>query len=542
MKAKALWVLGGIVAIVLIVSLVLPMLIDANRFRPQMESNLSVVLNRKVSIGNVRLAILSGGVAVDDLTVADDPAFASVPFVHAQSLTVGLALRPLIFLHQVHITKISVGQTQVMLLRSQAGAWNYSTLGPAHSNSGAPSGSSMPAGNASGVSVSVRKFSIDGADVHIGEAGPGGKMSEYPNVNLEVSDLSYTAQFPFTLTAKTPGNGTLKIEGRAGPLSTANLAETAVDANLEVKDFNLASSGFVEPATGIGGMLDFNGDFVSDGQRLRSKGRIHATKFQFAPNATPSTVPVDLDYRSEYQWKAQTGTLTQGDVHVNKALAKLEGTFSLAGKEAALEMKVDGDNMPAADLQGLMPALGVALPSGSSLPSGVLNVNLTLSGAINALVTTGSVNLMNAKLAGFDLGSRLGGISSLARLPKKSDTEIQELSSKVRIAPDGIRADDVKVIVPGTGSITGNGTVAPNHALNFKMLAKFSGLSPVGGGITALTSITQGSGGVPFLIHGTTASPEFEPDVNGLVKGVASAPRHDAGAILNGFFGEKKKP
>ena len=57
----------------------------------------------------------------------------------------------------------------------------------------------------------------------------------------------------------------------------------------------------------------------------------------------------------------------------------------------------------------------------------------------------------------------------------------------------------------------------------------------------ALTSVTQGSGGVPFLIHGTTAHPKFEPDLTGLFKGIATAPGHDAGAILNGVLGRKKK-
>ena len=124
MRWKVLGLLGGIAGVALIVILILPSIIDANRFRPKMESDLSLALNRKVSIGNVRLAILSGGVKVDDLTVADDPSFAGEPFVRAKSVKVGVELRQLIFSHQVHITDISVGQTQVTLLRSAAGIWN----------------------------------------------------------------------------------------------------------------------------------------------------------------------------------------------------------------------------------------------------------------------------------------------------------------------------------------------------------------------------------------------------------------------------------
>jgi AsmA protein len=547
MRWKALGALGGIIGVALIVILILPSIIDANRFRPKMESDLSLALNRKVSIGNVRLAILSGGVKVDDLSVADDPAFASEPFVHAKSLTVGVELRPLIFSHQVHVTAISIGRTQITLLRSKTGGWNYSTLGPARATSPVAS-SSTPStpeagGTAPSVDYSIHKFSIDGADVRIGDAGSSNAPSEYSSVALKITDLSYASRFPFTLSAKTPGNGTLKIKGQAGPLSTTNLAETPVSADLKVQDFNLSSSGLVDPASGVAGMLDFTGEFVSDGQRVHSQGRIHAEKCQFAPNATPSTAPVDLDFRAEYEWKPRTGTLTQGDVHIGKALAQLVGTYNLAGNEAAIEMKLQGNNMPAPDLQSVLPALGMALPAGSSLESGTLDVNFTLSGAINSLATTGAVNLSNATLAGFDLGAKLGGISSLAGLPKRSDTVIQELSANVSVAPDGIRADNVKVIVAGMGSVSGNGTVAPDHKLNFKMSAKLGAgyTSAIGGGLAALTSVTQGSGGVPFLIHGTTAHPKFEPDLTGLFKGIATAPGHDAGAILNGVLGRKKK-
>jgi AsmA protein len=133
-------------------------------------------------------------------------------------------------------------------------------------------------------------------------------------------------------------------------------------------------------------------------------------------------------------------------------------------------------------------------------------------------------------------------MASLAGLPKSSDTMIQELSANLSVGPDGIRADDVRVTVQGMGSIAGSGTVAPDHKLNFKMTAKLGDAGPVRGGLAALTSVTQGSGGIPFLIHGTTANPKFEPDLTGMFRGIATAPGHDAGAIFNGLLGKKKKP
>ena len=61
MARKVIYIAGGIVVVLLLVVALLPFVIDANRFRPEIESSLNTALNRKVDIGNIRLSILSGG-------------------------------------------------------------------------------------------------------------------------------------------------------------------------------------------------------------------------------------------------------------------------------------------------------------------------------------------------------------------------------------------------------------------------------------------------------------------------------------------------
>src|SRR6266436_7215597 len=66
-------------------------------FRPKLESELSGALGRQVKVGNLSLSLLSGSVTADNISIADDPAFAKTPFVQAKSLKVGVKLIPLIF-------------------------------------------------------------------------------------------------------------------------------------------------------------------------------------------------------------------------------------------------------------------------------------------------------------------------------------------------------------------------------------------------------------------------------------------------------------
>jgi AsmA protein len=134
-------------------------------------------------------------------------------------------------------------------------------------------------------------------------------------------------------------------------------------------------------------------------------------------------------------------------------------------------------------------------------------------------------------------------------VPKGSDTVIQTFSSDVRVAPEGIRTDNLNVVVAGIGSMTGSGTVSPKQELDYKMVAKLSNTASPLGGIAKLASAGSSSGGVPFKIQGTTSNPSFIPDLagmtTGLTKGLASAPTQIPGAqnlggAIGGLFGKKK--
>jgi AsmA protein len=72
---SALKIVGIVVAIILLVVIALPFLVNVNSFRPKLESELSTSLGREVKVGNLSLSILSGSVSAEDLSISDDPAF-----------------------------------------------------------------------------------------------------------------------------------------------------------------------------------------------------------------------------------------------------------------------------------------------------------------------------------------------------------------------------------------------------------------------------------------------------------------------------------
>ena len=214
MNRKIIYIVGGVVAVLLLGLVILPFVVNVNQFRPQIEAAADSALNRKVMIGNIRLSVLSGGVSVEDISVSDDPAFGNGPFLTAKSVNVSVELMPLIFSRALHVTGLTINEPKVTLIRSSSGTWNFSALGAAEqfgrrkiAARERPQRKAAPT-----VSERERRFGRFGATPG---ASPTGKFwsemsarpqeREYDGVNLQASDLSYTTQFPFQLTAKTPG-------------------------------------------------------------------------------------------------------------------------------------------------------------------------------------------------------------------------------------------------------------------------------------------------------------------------------------------------
>jgi AsmA protein len=489
----------------------------------------------------------SGSLTADNIAIADDPSFSSSPFIQAKALNVGVELIPLVFSKSLHITDLTLSQPQVSLLRDRSGKWNFSTLGsasptqntgatppssagqppaappsstPQNQNSSASNAanSNQPQNPSSGSSIeqnlSVGKLSIKNGQISIANSGARTKPQVYRNVDVSVKNFSYSSQFPFTLTADLPGGGNAKLDGTAGPINSTDASMTPLQAKITVKGLDLAASGFIDPSSGIGGVANFDGSVTSDGTQAKSSGDATADRLKLSPKGSPAQRSVAMKYQTTYEMQKQTGQL-QGDVMIGKAVAKLTGTYDLHGDTAALNMKLNADNMPVDDLETMLPALGVILPAGSSLQGGTLSADFTVNGPVTQLVINGPVKLADTKLHGFDMGSKMSAISVLSGVKTGPDTTIQNLSANVRSAPAGIQTNNIDLVVPAIGTVTGNGTVSPQNALNYKMQASLSG-----GAVGGLSKLAGGGGkgaNVPFFIQGTASDPKFVPDVKGML-------------------------
>src|ERR1700751_824355 len=260
--------IGGIVlAALVLILLLLPLFINVNSFRPRVESEASAALGRPVTVGNLSLSVFSGSVEADNIAIADDPALSRSPFVTAKSLKIGVELMPLIFSKQLNVTEITLKEPDITLLKAANGKWNFSSLGGTSAKS-APTN----AGESTPSTFSIAKVKVTHGRLSVGTANSTTRPAIYNDVNVTVTNFSYTSQFPFELTAQLPGGGDLNISGKAGAINTADTSRTPMAAAIKLKGMNIGAMGIVTPASGIAGLADFDGTLNSDGTQAKMAG------------------------------------------------------------------------------------------------------------------------------------------------------------------------------------------------------------------------------------------------------------------------------
>ena len=532
MKRVLKWT-GIFLAVVIVVVVSLPFLINVDQFRPTLQSELSRALGREVTLGNLQLKILSGGVVADDLSVAEDPAFGKPAFLRAQSLHVGVKIWPFLLSRNLVVTDLTIDRPEIALVQAPSGGWNFSSLG-GNRSSAAPS--RVPSSAQVPLNLLVQQVDITNGHVSLRRTVGHWKPLVLEQVEIHLSNFSAAGSFPYSLSAQVHGGGSLNLNGTAGPLNPSDSSMTPVRANLSASQLDLAGSGLNDFAPDVEGLISLTAAGDSDGLNLHLNGKLNAAKLKLRKTGTPAARPVQLDFALQHNLRKHSGVLQKGDIHIGGASAHLTGNYAEQGESVILNMKLSGPNMPIQELEAMLPPLGIVLPAGTSLQGGTASASLSSEGPADRLVTVGSLSLNNTRLAGFDLPKKMASIERLAGIQAAPDTNIQTVSANVRVAPEGISADDMKLVIPAMGDLSGAGTISASNALDFKMSAQVH-TSGILGAISDRP--------IPFLVGGTCSDPVFRPDVKAIVKDEINGLGNDVGktasGILKGLLGGGKK-
>ena len=523
MKKRWVRIAAAVIAVVVILLLVVPLFVNADTFRPTVESDISSALGRKVTLGHLSFSLFSGSLVADNVSIADDPAFSPSPFLQAKSLHIGVSTGSLLFHRQVQITKFTADSPEIHLIPGQNGSWNYSSLGR-----GGSAGASQQ--QSSSTDVAIGELKIKDGSVYVSSLPSTGKPFVYNKLDLTVKHLSYATPMPFDLTADLPGGGSLKLNGTAGPISQQDAMKTPVQASLDVKHFDPVATGVVTPSQGTSMVADINAQLTSDGNTLTTTGKIKADNLKLSASGSPAPQPVDVDFTMTDDLGRRAGEIRDIAIHTGSVAAHLTGTYQMTGQTVTLNLHLSAPSLPVDGLEQLLPAVGIKLPSGSSLHGGTLTANLAITGPAATTQISGPVEIDNTQLAGFSLGSKIEGLTSLGKTNSGSGggTAIRTLRGEMTSTAQETRLNNIYGDVPGIGTATGNGTVSAAGALNFQLVAKLSSSGGVagaaGGAMSALGGVAGGfmqttaTNGIPLSITGTTTNPSIRANVGSMLK------------------------
>jgi AsmA protein len=499
---KALRWLGIVVALLLVIVLAVPFLINVNQFRPRLEAALSQALGREVKLGDLKLSILSGSVEASDLDIADDAAYSKTPFVRAKSLKVGVELEPLVFSKKLNVTGIDIQEPEIALVQSDAGVWNFASLGTKTQTNPPPTAAPPTSSSDSMQDLTVNLVKITNGRLSVKTAGEA-QLKVLQRVNIEIKDFAAHASFPVSLSADIQGGGDVKMDGKAGPVDTNDASEMPFDVTIKLDKLDIAKTGFVRPSTGFEGLVSIDGSVSSSAHILQLKGSIQAEHLKLAKAGKPATKTVGFDFVLNNDLRQRSGALSRGEVQIGKAKAELTGTYVIKNNNTVLHVKLAAPAMQVEELAAMLPALDVVLPQGSSHEGGTAAANVTVDGETDKLVSDGSVAIQKTRLAHFDLGSKMNTVAKLTGIKISPDTDFDSIGASVHSDPSGVKVEKISVIAPAIGELLGDGTVSPHT-----------------GGVLNIVN-PSGNTSVPFSIQGTSAEPKFVPDVKGLIDGIA---------------------
>ena len=521
-----LWILGGLLALLLAGVVAVYVLVDAERLRPRLESALGEALDRPVSIGVLELSLREMAFAARDIRIGEHPDFGQEPFLAADALSLRMALLPLLREGRLQVNRFELTAPRLRLVET-GGDWNFASLGGAvepGTQSGAPP-------------IRVDALRLTDGEVVIERSGKPARR--YHDLQLELDDLDPDSPVPFRISLQPAAGGRLALDGRAGPLAHGDLADTPIEADIELTGLDLARLLAEVDAgnSGLAGIMDFGGTVrVSEGV-LESTGEASVAGLRLIEAGEPAPQPLQLRYRLDYDLTQQRGRLHDGQLGLGNSALALTGALDNRGRRAKLDLRLAGEALPVDDLQALLPMLAIALPERSRLQGGTASVQLTVRGEADALVIAGPVALRDSRLAGFSIGERMGQALAIAGLRAPADTVLREARTDLRIDDGGVAMKDIHAVVAEFGELSGEGRIAADQSLDFRFLARLAeeavGEGGLGGQLGAGLQAALGQGrrtGIGLRVTGTAEAPRFEVDPDSLA-------RLGAGAVLGAALG-----
>jgi hypothetical protein len=340
-------VMAAAVLAVLLAVIIEPPLVSVGRYKGRITSLISSSLGRPVRLSSVELRLLPRpGFVLTDLTVDEDPAYGAEPVLHANTVTASIRLLSL--WRGLEISRISVDEASLNLVRTPGGRWNvesvFRTAAQPKPGSLSPRGRRpipLPYLEATDSRINIKNgaeklpFSLINSDLSFWQDQPGEwriRLRGQPartDLSLDMADT-----------------GIVRLDAELH--SAAELRQVPMHVDLEWNEAQLGQLTRLVLGSDSGWRGDLTGEFHLDGTpgaaqiktRLRASG-VH--RAEFAPAA-----PMDFDASCGLLYHYSSMAIESLDCYSPLGDGRIHLTGDLPGAGNMPKFSVELDRLPVA--------------------------------------------------------------------------------------------------------------------------------------------------------------------------------------------------
>ena len=456
-----------IAVVVIALAVAIPLLIDIDRYRPQVIAHIQEETGKPAEIGKLSLTIFPTlTIRVDDFALGNPPGFPKGYLMKTRRISV-VVDRDALWDRKVIIKSLELEHPVISLLSDIRGKWNFEN--PPNPKTATPAAASDPSSFTLGV---ISKVGISDADLTaanlLASGRPGPNFFEARGVAIDLEDVDVNAFVGTT----------------AASLAPRDVGETATL-------FGVSIAYAAEPAKPAA-----HGTLKADSLRFST---LQATSVKTKLRLFPKQIYFD-------------------DLNFNLASGRANGSlsFNFAGQNPRYSTNT---RISGVDVAKLLEAF----PDARGKMTGTMDGNMKLAGEVShspdplaGMRGVGQLNIKNGQLPSLQLNKNLMTLARLSNLGAASgdpssfssmaaDLNIAEgkmTSNKVTIVGNGVDVDGAGILsLAGAGSLAYDGVAKIAAAQN-----------PLTGLLVGLSGATFADGKLtfPFGIGGSLQSPQFK--------------------------------
>ena len=469
-KMVALVVVIVLVLIVAGLAIIIPMLFNVDRYRPQVAAQIQQETGKPAQIGRLALTILPVvAIRVDDFSLGNPSGFPTGDFVKAKRIYA--VVNPFALLHRkVEITSLELDDLTLDMLENTHGKWNFENP-PAK----APPPPDLPGDSSASFTLGIiSKLTIErgqfAAASLLTSGVPGPSLMEVHGASIDLRQVDLNAFS--TASLRKPASAPGELAAVTGWLNTIVYA--------------------ADPE----GPAAAQGTLKADALQF---GDLGVTKLKSKVRLYPKQVFIDdLDLKCYGGSAAGNLSLNFGGANLAYSVdARLKGVNVAEFLNAFPQAK----GMMTGTLEGTAKANGTVVHSSDPLAG---------------ITGSGQASIRNGRMPSLQLGSNLRSLAKMANVgPANGDpSSFSSISTDFRIANARLSNNKITVVgngvnVDGSGSMTMAGDGTLDYQGDASLLA--SGSNPLGtvlGGLAG-AKFANGKMTFPFTVGGTFAKPKF---------------------------------